>query len=85
MNIKEAKKLKPGAIVRQSWATKSKSNGLVLAVDYQRGDKIESILGQKKPERYLVTVNWFPTPAKFSPKGIKQHSSWDLMIISHVE
>ena len=85
MNIKEARKLKPGAIVRQSWATKSTSNGLVLAVDYERGEKTETILGQVKPERYLVTVNWFPSSERFTPKGIKQHSSWDLMIISHVD
>jgi|TARA_E500000305_G_C4024237_1_gene240790 hypothetical protein len=85
MNIKEAKKLKPGAIVRQSWATKSKSNGLVLAVDYEHGPKTEAILGQLKPERYLVTVNWFPSPEKYAQRGIKKHSSWDLMIISHVE
>lgn len=85
MNIKEARKLKPGAIVRQSWATKSKTNGLVLAAEHERGEKTESLLGQKKPERYLVTVNWFIAGDRFAPKGIKQHSSWDLMIISHVE
>jgi len=42
-------------------------------------------LGQVKPERYLVTVNWFPDGDKWAPKGIKQHSSWDLMVISHVD
>tara|TARA_R100001443_G_scaffold64911_1_gene74299 strand:- start:597 stop:860 length:264 start_codon:yes stop_codon:yes gene_type:complete len=87
MNIREARKLKPGAIVRQSWATKSKSNGLVLAVNYERGEKTEAILGQKKPERYMVTVNWFEDTADplWAPKGIKRHSSWDLMVISHVD
>jgi|TARA_R110000824_G_scaffold43779_2_gene127837 hypothetical protein len=85
MNIKEAKKLKPGAIVRQSWATKSKSNGLVLAIEYNRSTQIEPMLGQAKPERYMVTVSWFTAGSKYSPKGIKQHSSWDLMVVSHVE
>ena len=88
MNIKEARKIQPGALVRTSWATNNNATqGIVLAKEYERADKREQILGQWKPERYILTVSWFPNQHddQYAPKGISKRSSWDLMVISHVE
>jgi hypothetical protein len=37
MNIKEARKIQPGALVRTSWATNNNATqGIVLAKEYER-------------------------------------------------
>lgn len=88
MNIKEARKIKPGALVRTSWSTElGATQGIVLAKKYEKGSKVESILGQEKSERYILTVSWLPSANHlgYKPTGITRRSSWDLMVISHVE
>tara|TARA_R110000824_G_scaffold305010_2_gene492779 strand:- start:575 stop:829 length:255 start_codon:yes stop_codon:yes gene_type:complete len=84
MNWKEAVKIKAGAIVRESWCTGNETRtGLVLAKEYQEGEKRETVLMLKRDKRYILTVNWFSTN-RF-PQKIKKHSSWDVMVIKHTK
>jgi hypothetical protein len=83
MNWKEAERIKPGAIVRESWMPDSPRTGLVLAKEYEEGEKRESLLCLVKDKRYILTINWFC--GEKTPQRIKKHSSWDLMVIKHAK
>ena len=92
MNMKEAKRLKPGAIVREAWEPRSWRFGLVLAKQHVRANHNAKVLGGWKDERYDVTVHWFDGPR---PRGVmggvdmrkpnpEQLQNWEIMLVSHV-
>lgn len=88
MNIKEAHKLKVGAIVRESWSTSSRAvHGIVLDKKYETGTKVEPQLCQKKDSRYIVTVAWFkPRPSSgVVHEMVSKISSYGLMLVSHTK
>lgn len=92
MNWKEAKKLKVGAIVRESWNTSEKSDkAIVLVKEYEKGEKYEAILSLRKPERFILTLAWFggkdPGPIYSSCRNgsVTRESSWNVMVVSHAE
>jgi hypothetical protein len=55
MNIKEARKIQPGALVRTSWATNNNATqGIVLAKEYERARELcwrKSMSEQTKESR----------------------------------
>ena len=88
MNIKDAHKLKAGAIVRESWSTKpDAAPGIVLEKKYETGRKLEAQLCQEKDNRYIVTVAWFRLrPGVYEGrKMITKTSSYALMLVSHAK
>tara|TARA_Y100000114_G_scaffold79713_1_gene73390 strand:+ start:397 stop:681 length:285 start_codon:yes stop_codon:yes gene_type:complete len=94
MNLREAKRLKPGAIVRQAWAPNNISQGIVLSKEYVKGAHKAEILGGTKQERYDIEVHWVINPPsvwdyvehRFSEKrNLQTHQNWELMVIQHVK
>jgi len=88
MNIKEAHKLKAGAIVRESWSTSSGAvHGIVLDKKYETGTKVEPQLCQKKDSRYIVTVAWFKPRPSYGVvhEMVSKISSYGLMLVSHAK
>ena len=87
MNIKEAEKIQPGALVRWSYGNPAGiSHGVVLAKRYELATKRERALGLKKPERYILTIHWLKLRSpRASPNinVVEEASSWDLMVVSH--
>ena len=89
MNLKEAKRLQSGAIVRESWRT-AKRSGLVIGKTHIIEEHMARSLCQKKSQRYDIVVHWFDGPrhaASFrseSNKNPEVLQNWEVMVVSHV-
>jgi hypothetical protein len=83
LNIKEATKIKKGALVRESFDSVGYSQGIVLKKRHVRRKRFEKMIGLEKEERYLITVKWINH--FIEPGTVQEISSWDLMPISHAE
>ena len=93
MNMKDAKKLKAGAIVREAFFPDSTVQGIVLSKVYVKEVHTAKQLGQIKKERFNITVHWLG-PANLiprmnwndrSPSRVQVRENWELMVISHVD
>ena len=89
MNLKEADKLRPGAIVRESWMSEDRT-GLVIGKTYIVEEHSAKSLCQKKSQRYDVVVHWFDGPrlgpfyrAERAPNP-EVLQNWEIMVVSHV-
>ena len=91
MNLKVAKKLQPGAIVREAWCSEFSAQGIVLTKQYVRKKHDAKLLCRPKEERYDVTVHWLG-PARSIPREkwgdngsrrVQVRENWELMVISH--
>ncbi len=91
MNLRDAKKLQAGAIVREAWHPESKVQGIVLSKQHVKEKHTAKSLCQPKKERYDVTVHWLgpvrTIPRKKwgdnEPHRVQIRENWELMIISH--
>jgi len=89
VNIKDARKLKPGAIVREAWLPDNKAQGIVLSKEHYTGEHMAKCLSQKKKERYDVKIYWIGDRvpqqrwADTKPKRVQIRENWELMVISH--
>ena len=90
MNMKEARRLKPGAIVREAWIGPGAAvrTGLVLTKEHVREAHYAKALGSRKDERYDVMVHWFDGPrlSAQSPNpspNPEKLQNWQIMVISH--
>ena len=92
MNIREARKLKQGAIVREAWNPHTTVQGIVLSKQHVQEEHTAKLLCQKKKERYDVTVHWL-CPERLIPQkewGDNRHrvqvrENWEIMVVSHAE
>ena len=91
MNIREARKLKQGAIVREAWHCASKVQGIVLSKQHVHEEHTAKLLCQKKSERYNVKVHWLG-PERTIPREtwgedvgtrVQVRENWELMVVSH--
>ena len=63
MNMRECKRLKPGATVSEAYAASgSETVGLVLSKEYVEEEHYAKVLGGKKPARYDLWVHWLRAP-----------------------
>ena len=94
MNLKEARKLKVGAIVREAWCPESKTQGIVLAKAHVKERHRAKVLCQDKSERYDITVHWLGpdrvVPYETNPNSVRNgnprvqvRQNWEIMVISH--
>ena len=94
MNLREAKKIKPGAIVREAWCPESKTQGIVLAKTYVKEPHRAKVLCQNKTERYDLTVHWLGphrvVPYETDPNSVRNDNprvqvrqNWEVMVVSH--
>ena len=90
MDMKTAKRLKPGDMVREAWDTGNavfsghSREGIVIGKKYVEGLHEAKILGGKKPARYDIVVHWFPTE-KYTygrAHGVKVCQNWEIMLVS---
>ena len=84
MTLKDAEKLKPGAIVRESWCVAAKRTGLVLAKEHVDGLHPARVLGGMKYQRYDVVVHWFDGPRAMGRANPEKLQNWELMVVKHV-
>ena len=92
MNIREARKLKQGAIVREAWNPYTTVQGIVLSKQHVQEEHTAKLLCQKKSERYDVTVHWLGSERLIPQKewGDNRHrvqvrENWEIMVVSHAE
>ena len=95
MNLREAKKLKPGAIVRESYRPDSIDHpihGLVIGTKYVKERHTAKVLGGYKNERYDIVVHWICKEAAIprrrngnTGERLQLHQNWELMVVSHTE
>ena len=86
MNLKEAKKVKPGAIVRMSWEDQSRFNatGIILSKEYFKGKHMAKGLSQWKEEKYDLKIHWFKKPHYGASENPCVMENWQVMVVSHV-
>ena len=92
MNIREARKLKQGAIVREAWNPYTTVQGVVLSKQHVQEEHTAKLLCQKKKERYDVTVHWL-CPERLIPRKewddnshrVQVRENWEIMVVSHAE
>ena len=85
MNMRDCKRLKPGAMVRESYeASPEATLGMVLHKEYVEEEHYAKVLGGKKQKRYDLYVHWF----RASPYRIKKGNPckvqcWEVMLIKN--
>jgi len=96
MNLRDAKRLQPGAIVGRAWFPGLKLQGIVLSKDHIVEKHRPKLLGGSKDERYDITVHWLgpiwsippigPRASRYMdpPPRVQVRQNWELMIVSHV-
>ena len=93
MNIKEARKLQPGAIVRESWGPEFRQ-GLVLSKVHVKEKHMARTLCQEKDERYDIVVHWLcrNPPRQWHKQAdggdvvegsVQTRENWEIMVVSH--
>ena len=95
MNMRDAKKLKPGAIVRESYHPdgdlRHPIHGLVIEKKYVKELHVAKILGGYKNERYDVIVHWSCKDTVIPRQRISGNAAarlqvrqnWELMVVSY--
>ena len=92
MNMRDAKKLKPGAIVRESFhpdRAHRPIHGIVIEKKYVKERHAAKILGGYKNERYDVIVHWtcresvIPRTRLGATRRLQVRQNWELMLVSH--
>ena len=94
MNMRDAKRLKPGAIVRESFYPETpgapKIHGIVIGKRYIEERHAAKILGGYKNRRYDVVVHWTCKEAAIPRKRyadnnqrLQVRQQWELMVVSH--
>jgi len=92
MNLKEASRLKPGAIVREAWGPEFRQ-AIVLHKTHIKKKHHAKTLCQTKEERYDVIVHWLcRNPPRQYHEGTslqpdnsptQTRENWELMVVSH--
>jgi hypothetical protein len=92
MNMRDAKKLQPGAIVRESYHPDSFGHpihGIVIEKKYVKGVHEAKVLGGYKDERYDVIVHWTCKETAIPRQRISGNAAprlqvrqnWELMVV----
>ena len=80
MNMRVAKKLQPGAVVRESWDTNNNlgipRTGLVIGKKFVDEIHEAKILGGFKATRYDIVVHWL------EKNTIEVRQNWEIMLVS---
>ena len=90
MNLKQAKKIQPGALVREAWLPSSVRFGIVIDKNFVSEDHIARVLGQRKQQRYDLTIFWingrYPPGQGYGTKLSNPQvvQSWEVMVVSHI-
>ena len=84
MNMKDSKRLKVGALVREAWKTDSRhKRGIVLAKEYIEGCHEAKVLGGRKDRRYDIWVYWLR--ARPQSQCAVKLQCWELMLVQNAK
>jgi hypothetical protein len=86
MNLKEAKRLKPGSMVRMSWETYAETQGrtgIVLSKMHVKERHMAKGLSQWRDEKYDLIIHWFKKPFNIHVNPCVMEN-WQVMVVSHV-
>jgi len=84
MDIKTARRIKVGAIVRESWDNLAayRGHGLVLAKEHVEEEHEAKTLGGRKQERFDLTIHWFNGPRHYNTANPELLQNWEVMLVS---
>lgn len=83
MNLKEAKRVKPGTMVREAYETPAEagSMGMILSKEYVEEEHHAKVLGGKKKKRYDLYVHWFRcSPYRMRNGNPAKVQCWEVML-----
>ena len=86
MNLRECKRLKPGAMVRAAYETASEggSLGMVLHKEYVEEEHRAKCLGGKKQKRYDLYVHWLrASPYRMNKANPSKVQCWEVMLLKN--
>lgn len=85
MNMRECKRLKPGALVREAYEVSGQDTiGIVLSKKYIKEAHHAKVLGGRKQERYDVWIHWLKQPnyRKMRPNPDKLQC-WEVKLVKN--
>ena len=83
MNLRLAREIKVGSLVRESWTEGDSTQGIILEKAYVMEDHIAKSLGAKKKERYDFLVHWINRPSyRNNNKNPEWVQNWQVMLVS---
>ena len=86
MNMKDCKRLKPGAMVTEAYAHElTNSLGMVLHKEYVEEEHLAKLVGGKKHERYDLYVHWLKQPkwTRYKGKNPQKLQCWEVKLLSN--
>ena len=85
MNMRECKRLKPGAMVREAYETNGQDTlGIVLSKEYVEEEHYANVLGGKKHARYDIWVHWLRAPKYRKRRGNPDKiQCWEVKLIKN--
>ena len=88
MNMKDCKRLKPGAMVTEAFAVEPQAAlGMVLYKEYVLEEHYARVLGGKKQARYDLYVHWLKRPKWLRYKGQNPQKlqCWEVKLLKNGE
>jgi hypothetical protein len=83
VTLKQAERLKVGALVRRAWLPNDSRRGLVLAKVYVQENHVAKVLCARRDKRYDFVIHWLG----FNKEGDEETNPstmqcWEVMMIS---
>lgn len=87
MNMRDCKRLKPGALVHEAYAVSGcESVGIVLSKEYVEEEHYAMVLGGRKSKRYDLYVHWLKKPKYRKLKSNPaKHQCWEVKLVKNGE
>ncbi len=86
MNMKDCKRLKPGAMVTEAFAHELNNTlGMVLHKEYIEEEHYARVLGGKKQARYDLYVHWLEPPKwrRYKDQNPQKVQCWEVKLIKN--
>ena len=85
MNMRDCKRLKPGAMVTEAFLPSSPALGMVLHKEYVEEEHNARVLGGKKQARYDLYVHWFKRPHYNLRSNPQKLQCWEVKLLKNGE
>ena len=86
MNMRDCKRLKPGAMVTEAFAHELNNTlGMVLHKEYIEEEHYARVLGGKKQARYDLYVHWLEPPKwrRYKDQNPQKVQCWEVKLIKN--
>ena len=85
MNMRDCKRLKPGAMVTEAYAVSGvETRGLVLSKEYVEEEHYANVLGGKKQKRYDLWIHWLQAPKYRMKRGNPDKlQCWEVKLLAN--